>query len=123
MRRYWLALNRSAASTIASSGSDSRRRIGSDATGASCGGRRVSKIEPSRRRFRRASGTVGLVGLPSFSQPYSTAWSWQSGQTSTKSTPFGANRIARSPSSKERSQIAHVRVTVVLVMRCTAVRV
>jgi len=65
VRRYWLALKRSAASTMASSGSDRRRRIGSDATGASCAGRRVSKIEPNRRRFRRASGTVGLVGLPS----------------------------------------------------------
>jgi hypothetical protein len=83
-------------------------------------GRRGSKIDPRlRRRRRRDSGTVGEVGLPSFSHPYSTAWSWQSGQTSTKSAPFGANRIACSPRRSERSQIAHVRVAVELVMRCT----
>jgi hypothetical protein len=94
--------------------------MGSGATVCSGLGRRGSKIEARlRRRRRRASGTVGVVGLPSFTQPYSTAWSWQSGQTSTKSEPFGAKRIARSPRSRERSQIAHVRVAVELVMRCT----
>src|SRR5436190_23201216 len=37
VRRYWDALKRSAASTIESSCSDSRRRIGSDATVSSTG--------------------------------------------------------------------------------------
>ena len=85
-------------------------------TGSSAGGR--SKSAPSPRRFRRANGTVGLVGLPSFTQPWSSATSWQSGHTSTNSpSPSGENRTARSPVRSVRSQTAHDRVTVFPVTR------
>src|SRR3954464_2500589 len=47
VRRYWEALKRSAASTIASSCSERRRRIGSDATVSS---------PPPRPRPRRGGG-------------------------------------------------------------------
>ena len=55
----------------------------------------------------------GVVGAPSRTQPFSTAKSEQSGQTSTKSAPpFGEYRIERSPINSVRSQIAHDRSTV-----------
>src|SRR5436305_8213057 len=102
----------SAASTICCSGCESRRRIGSDTTGSSAAGRRFrSRKEPRPRRRRRSFGTVGVVGLPSLIQPCSSAVSWQRGHTSTKSSPFGAKRTARSPIRSVRSQIAHVRCT------------
>src|SRR5437763_1641801 len=102
----------SAASTICCSGCESLRRIGSDTTGSSAAGRRFrSRKEPRPRRRRRSFGTVGVVGLPSLIQPCSSAVSWQSGHTSTKSSPFGAKRTARSPIRSVRSQIAHVRCT------------
>src|SRR5438105_2769886 len=118
VRRNALELKRSAASTIASSGSERRRRIGSLATGSAGSGRLVSNRLPSpRRRLRGSVSTIGVVGLPSLSQPDSAAMSWQSGQTSTKCSPSGAKRTARSPTSRDRSQTAHVRVTAFRVMR------
>ncbi len=57
-----------------------------------------------------------MVGLPSFTQPCSSAISVQSGQTSTSSSsPCGAKRVTRSPISSDRSQIAQERATVVRV--------
>ncbi len=48
------------------------------------------------------------IGLPSRTQPWSSATSWQSTQTSTKSSmPSGAKRSGCSPTSNVRSQIAH----------------
>ena len=78
-------LKSSAASTIASSGSDSRRRIGSRRDRRL--GRWTPRLEDRAEAAPAAaprSGIVGVVGLPSLSQPYSTACSWQSGHTSTK---------------------------------------
>ena len=49
--------------------------------------RRPSRSPRPRRRRLRSPGTIGVVGVPSFSQPCSTAISWQSGQTSTSSAP------------------------------------
>ena len=115
-RRYGLALKRSAASTIARSGSERRRRIGSSTSVSSGVARRGSKIADRLSRFRgRSSATVGLVGLPSFSQPCSAAMSWQSGQTSTNSCPSGEYRVVRSPTSRVRSQIAQVVVAMLRV--------
>src|SRR5581483_1537860 len=110
VRRYCDALKRSAASTIASSSSDSRRRNGSLAIGAAAAGR-SPRNEPSEKRLRFRSGAiVGVVGDPSFSQPYSSAVSRQSVQTSTKeSSPFGEYLVVRSPISSVRSQIAQRR--------------
>ena len=85
-------------------------------------------LEPARRGFSERPrarslpppalvGTVGTVGAPSRIQPCSSAVSWQSGQTSTYSVPpFGEKRIARSPISSVRSQIAHERSTVTRVI-------
>ena len=116
VRRNGLELKRSAASTTSSSVSERRRRIGSLTTGSSAGGR--SNSPPRPRRRRRANGIVGAVGLPSFTQPWSSAISWQRGQTSTNSpSPSGENRVARSPISSVRSQIAHERATALRVMR------
>ena len=83
VRRKSLPLKSSAASTIACSGSERRRRIGSSTTGSATGlrGSKNAARGPSRRR-RRGSDTTGVVGLPSFSQPCSRAVSWQSGHTS-----------------------------------------
>ncbi len=85
VRRYCDALKTSAASTIACSWSESRRRIGSLAiVSSTVFGRvpsRLASSPPPRRR--RSVGTVGEVGAPSRSHPYSTAVSAQSGQTST----------------------------------------
>src|SRR5690349_24952145 len=72
VRRKALSLNRSAASTIASSGPERRRRIGSSATGSTAG-LPVAKRDESHERRRRRSETTGDVGLPSLIQPYSTA--------------------------------------------------
>src|SRR5207249_5330697 len=47
----------------------------------------------------------------------SAASSWQSGQTSRKSSPSGAKRVVRSPTRRVRSQIAHVRAATVRVGR------
>src|SRR5918992_544488 len=106
-RRYGLELKRSAASTMARSGSDSRRRVGSSTSVSSGFVRRGSKIaERLSRLRRRSSGTVGVVGLPSFNQPCSAAMSWQSGQTSTYSRPSAVYRMLRSPTRSVRSQIA-----------------
>ena len=59
-----------------------------------------------------------LVGLPSFTQPCSTAISVQSGQTSTSSEPpWGEKRVTRSPIRSERSQIPQTRLTLALVTR------
>ena len=84
VRRYWEALKMSAASTIESSCSERRRRIGSEAIVSSGPRGRVPRI-PERKlpRRRRSAGTVGEVGAPSRTQPYSTAVSAHSGQTST----------------------------------------
>ncbi len=81
VRRKALALKMSAASTIACSSPESLRRMGLEA-----GASGVSLREPrneSRVLRPRSTGTTGVVGLPSLSQPYSTATSWQSGHTST----------------------------------------
>jgi hypothetical protein len=90
VRRYCEELKRSAASTIASSASDKRRRNGSLAIGASAAARTPRNV-PSEKRLRLRSGAiVGVVGAPSFRQPYSSAVSRQSWQTSTNSSaPFG----------------------------------
>ncbi len=64
-----LSLKRSAASTIASSGSESLRRIGSSTTGATCALRDSKRAPSPPSRLRRGSAITGLVGLPSFSQP------------------------------------------------------
>jgi hypothetical protein len=81
-------LKRSDASTIASSRCESRLRIGSSTTGSTAGFL-GSKIALSPRRLRRLSATTGEVGLPSLTQPCSTAVSWQSAQTSTNPSPSG----------------------------------
>ncbi len=74
----------SAASTIASSGSESRRRIGSVATGSWAGVLATPKNFVSENRPRLGSARiVSVVGAPSFRQPYSSAASWQREQTST----------------------------------------
>ena len=84
VRRYVDPLKSSAASTIACSGFDSRRRIGSAITGSSAPARFGSKIAASLSRRRRRSGAAaGVVGEPSFTQPCWIATSLQSGQTST----------------------------------------
>src|SRR5215218_8568412 len=84
VRRYCEALKASAASTIASSGCESLRRIGSGAIGSDGAfAVPINAASESRRRRRRSGETVGVVGAPSFTQPYSSAVSWQSGQTST----------------------------------------
>jgi hypothetical protein len=82
VRRYCEALKWSAASTIASSGSESRRRIGWLATGSSAAAR-PSTPAREKRFLRRSFGIVSVVGAPSFTQPYSSAASLQSGHTST----------------------------------------
>ena len=98
----------SAASTIASSASESRRRIGSFAIGASAAGLAPSSDASEKRVRLRSAAIVGVVGEPSFTQPDSSAVSWHSGHTSTNSpAPFGEKRIVRSPISSVRSQIAH----------------
>src|SRR5215831_17430277 len=90
VRRYWEELNRSAASTTASSASDRRRRNGSLAIGVSAAPRTPRNVESENRLRRRSGGIVGVDGEPSFSQPYSSAVSRQSWQTSTnESFPFG----------------------------------
>src|SRR6185369_1876069 len=73
VRRYCEELNRSAASTIASSASDRRRRIGSVAIGASAAARTPRKLLSENRLRLRSGAIVGVVGEPSFSQPYSCA--------------------------------------------------
>src|ERR687895_1102211 len=108
VRRKLDELNRSAASTTASSSRESRRKIGLSATGADSSAAR-SKIDPRLSRLRLRSGAgAGVVGLPSFPQPCCRAVSWHSEHTSTKWRPSGEKRIARSPTSSVRSQIAHV---------------
>src|SRR5215212_5736277 len=87
VRRYCEALKRSAASTIASSGGDSLRRIGSGAIGSEGAFAVPISAASDRRRRRRSGETVGVVGAPSFTHPYSSASSWQSEQTSTYSVP------------------------------------
>src|SRR5829696_1536937 len=113
-----LALKRSAAWTSASSSSERRRKIGSATTGSGSsrfGENRRRRLGPRLRR--RSAATVGVDGVPSLSQPYSSAMSLHSGQTSTSSSPgSGANRVARSPISNVRSQIAHTRTTAFRVM-------
>ena len=122
VRRKSVWLKRSAASTTSRSGSDSRRRNGSSATGASATAafRASNRLERLRRRRGRSVETVGVVGLPSFSQPYSRAMSWQSGQTSTKFSPSGVKRVDRSPISKVRSHTAQLRATDSRVIRIRA---
>ena len=109
VRRNCEALKWSAASTIASSDSESRRRIGSLATGASAGTRAPSSDASEKRVVRRRSGgIVGVVGEPSLTQPYSAAASWQSGHTSTYlPPPFGEKLTVRSPIRSVRSHTAH----------------
>src|SRR6266566_678919 len=82
VRRYCDALKRTAASTIASSCSESRRRIGADATVSSTArGREPRRVCSQPWLFRlRSTGTVGDVGAPSRTQPYSIAVSAHSGQ-------------------------------------------
>src|SRR3954463_1029453 len=121
VRRYWDALKRSAALTIACSWSESRRRIGSATIifSSVVRGRvpRIGGSQPPPRRLRSVV-TIGVVGAPSRSHPYSIAASAQSGQTSTKLLPpFGENRIAFSPIRSVRSQIAHERSTAARVTR------
>src|SRR6266850_1565812 len=123
--RYCDALKRSAAPIIACSWSESRRRIGSATIVSSdVRGRVPSSVEnhPPARRLRSGE-TIGEVGAPSRTQPYSTAASAQSGQTSTKLfPPFGEKRIAFSPIRSVRSQIAHERSTVARVTRVMPLR-
>src|SRR3990170_1700935 len=117
VRRKRLALKRSAASTSAASASDRRRSTGSGTTGFASPLPTPSSCA-HRGRFLRACGeSAGDIGPPSRTQPYSSADSWQSGQTSTKSTPSGENRNAYSPCSNVRSQTAHARRTVAFVTR------
>jgi hypothetical protein len=81
---------------------------------------RIAASQPPPRRFRSGE-TIGVVGAPSRTQPYSTAASAHSGQTSTKPPPpVGENRIAFSPIRSVRSQIAHERSTVARVTRVMA---
>src|SRR5919204_4736938 len=122
VRRKSVWLKRSAASTTSRSGSDRRRRIGSSATGASATAafRASNRLERLNRRRGRSVETVGVVGLPSRNQPYSSAMSWQSGQTSTKFSPSGEKRVDRSPRSRVRSQTAQLRVTDCCVIRIRA---
>ena len=76
--------------------------------------RRGSKIADRLSRFRgRSSATVGLVGLPSFTQPCSAAMSWQSGQTSTNSCPSGEYR----PCARPRAGFARRLQVVVAMLR------
>ena len=109
----------SAASSSATSSTESRRRIGSGGAIESSAPARLrpsSSPSPRRRRRLRSPTTVGTVGVPSLIQPWSSAVSWQSGQTSTSSAPSsGEKRIARSPISSVRSQIAQTRVVPALV--------
>ena len=78
----------------------------------------MPKRLPSPRLRRRSPLMVGVVGEPSFTQPASSAASWQSGQTSTSSAPSpGENRTVRSPSSSVRSHTAHACVIETFVTR------
>src|SRR5919199_5312261 len=122
VRRKSVWLKRSAASTTASSGSERRRKIGSSATGASATADFRASNRPESDSFRRGRSveTVGVVGLPSFSQPESIARSWQSGHTSTKFSPSGEKRVALSPISRVRSQTAHLRAAAWRVIRIRA---
>src|SRR4051794_12344586 len=119
VRRYCDALKWSAASTVASSGSERRRRIGSVATGSWAGLFGIpSRLAREKRLRLRTAGIVGVVGAPSLTQPYSTAVSWQSGQTSTYSSPpFGEKPTARSPIRSVRSQIEQARSALMRVIR------
>ena len=83
------------------------------------GGASDTEPRPSPRpRRRRSRLMVGDVGEPSFTQPASSAASWQSGQTSTSSAPSsGENRTARSPRSSVRSHTAHARMVETFVTR------
>src|SRR5262249_42541971 len=90
VRRYCEELKRSAASTIASSASERRRRNGSLAIGGPAGLRTPREPASEKGLRLRSAGIVGVDGAPSFSQPYSSAVSRQSWQTSTNaSSPFG----------------------------------
>ncbi len=90
VRAYGLELKSSAASTSSCSSGERRRSTGCETTGSgACGLLRSKSPEkpPSRwRRLRGASVTIGCVGVPSLTHPYSFAWSRQSGQTSTHSS-------------------------------------
>jgi hypothetical protein len=68
-------------------------------------------MAPTRRCFFGGSATIGCVGVPSLIQPYSFAWSTQSGQTSTQFSLPGAvtKRATRSPRRSVRLQTAQVR--------------
>ena len=80
--------------------------------------RLLANSPPQRLLRRRGSkGAVGTVGLPSRTQPCSSATSAQSEQTSTYSPPSGEKRVACSPISRERSQIEQIRVTAERVTR------
>src|SRR6478736_4657562 len=122
VRRKSVWLKRSAASTTSRTGSERRRRIGSSATGDSETEslRASNRLERLSRRRGRSVETVGVVGLPSFSQPYSCAMSWQSGHTSTKFSPSGVKRVDRSPISRVRSHTAQLRATDDRVIRIRA---
>ena len=69
VRRYCDELKRSAASTIASSASERRRRIGSVAIGASAAARTPRNALSEKRLRLRSGAIVGVVGEPSFTQP------------------------------------------------------
>ncbi len=118
VRRKRLALKRSAASTSAASESESRRRTGSGTDRLRPRRSPTPRSCAQRGRFRRACGdSAREIGPPSRTQPYSSATSWQSGHTSTNSTPSGENRTVYSPWSSVRSQTAHARRTVDFVTR------
>ena len=101
VRRKALSLKRSAASTIASSGSGqpAQDRLVHDRLDRGLRDS-PSSVATRPRRLRRRSLTTGVVGLPSFTQPCSSAMSWQSGQTSTKFSPSAEYRTERSPTKQ-----------------------
>ncbi len=112
-------LKRSAASTSASSSSESRRSTGSATTGSVSSSRAPSSVcqRVFCRRLRGCCWSAGETACPSRTQPWSSATSLQSGQTSTNSAPSGEKRSVCSPIRSVRSQTAQVRVTLALVTR------
>ena len=111
VRRYWLPLKTSAASTIASSSSESRRRIGSETTGSSraraaAAEQRAEAAAPAALAGNGRRRRAALLEPAVLERDVDAE---RADVDVTPSPPSGANRVARSPISSVRSQIAQAR--------------
>src|SRR5439155_771605 len=103
VRRYALALKRSAASTIASSFSESLRRIGSDATVSSPAGRPKPSRSPRPRRRRRRSPAVALEDGEPLERPRARRALYRARVAPAALRASGARvRTARAPAGADR---------------------